>query len=220
MLMKKPFVIALISLLATAQAQDADSILTKVEATQKAARDVSFRLSGTVLVQAQQPQNIDMMVQSVPDSNVTRLVFNAPDVLADNIVVLDGKEVRQYLYLTNQVTVTTLGKPSQNKGPDLSGLDVSQFNASALKNRYDLKLLGSSGASGNRVYQLQATPKTGSSKTLVWVSEKAWQPTRFQILNNAGKVQADLNVSNYKLNSGLSAAKLRSLPKDAEVVRQ
>lgn len=228
---KAPFFSALLALLplglSLAQAQDADAILDKVNTAQKAARDLTFRLSGTATLDAGQAQKLDLNVQSIPASNLSRLVFNAPDALADNIVVLDGKEVRQYLYLTNQVTITTPGKALQNKnlpagsaGGDLSGLDLTQLsNPAALKSRYDLKVLSAAGAAGNHVYQLQATPKAGGDKTVVWIAERGWQPTRWQ-LYSGGKVVADLNISNYKTNAGLNAAKLRSLPKDAEIIRQ
>jgi len=52
------------------------------------------------------------------------------------------------------------------------------------------------------------------------VTEAGWRPTRLQLLDGAGKVRADLNVTNYKQNSGLSAAKLTTLPRDAEIIRQ
>ncbi|WP_420595806.1 outer membrane lipoprotein carrier protein LolA [Deinococcus sp.] len=203
-----------------AQTQTADAILAKVAATQKSAKDISFKVSGKATLDAGD-QAIDLDIQSIPAANLARVVFNAPDVLADNIVVVDDKEVRNYLYLTNQVTVTSVNKAA---GQDLSGLDLSQLSnlVSALKTRYDVKVLGSSGSAGSRLYQLAASPKNGvqGGESRVWISENGWRPTRFQSLDSAGKVVADLNVSDYKVNTGLTAARLKQLPKDAEVVRQ
>ena len=204
-----------------AHAQTADDILTKLAATQNAAKDLSFRVTGSAQLDSGS-QKVDLKVQTIPASGLARVVFNAPDALADNVVIVDNKEVRNYLYLTNQVTVTSLNKMAG--GQDLGGLDLSQLSnlVSALKSRYDLKVVGSTGSAGNRLYQLQADPKTGiqDGKTRIYVTENGWRPTRFVVLNAGGKTVADLNVSEYKANTGLSAAKLKQLPKDAEVIRQ
>ena len=204
-----------------AQAQSADDILNNLASTQKSAKDISFRVSGSA-DQGGGVQKLDLNVQTIPASNLARVVFNAPDALADNVVILDNKEVRNYLYLTNQITVMNTSKAAG--GQDLGGLDLSQLSnlVMALKTRYDVKLLGSSGAAPNRTYQLEASPKTGiqGGKTRVFVSENGWRPTRFQIVDGGGKTVADLNVSEYKLNSGLSVARLRQLPKDAQIIRQ
>ncbi|WP_161883228.1 outer membrane lipoprotein carrier protein LolA [Deinococcus alpinitundrae] len=207
--------------LSVAQAQTADDILNNLASAQKSAKDISFRISGSA-DQGGGVQKLDLNVQTIPASNLARLVFNAPDALADNVVILDNKEVRNYLYLTNQVTVTSTSKAAG--GQDLGGLDLSQLSnlVTALKTRYDVKLIGTSGAAPNRVYQLEASPKTGvqGGKTRVFVGENGWRPTRFQLIDGGGKNVADLNVSEYKVNSGLSVARLRQLPKDAQIIRQ
>ncbi|MFC4455969.1 outer membrane lipoprotein carrier protein LolA [Deinococcus sonorensis] len=206
---------------ATSQAQTATDIISRVDASQRGAKDISFRLSGTASVQGSN-QKIDLNIQSIPAANLARIVFNAPDSLADNIVVVDKAEIRNYLYLTNQVTVTPLTKATGQAG--LSGLDFSQIsNLSALLKNYDVRLLGSSGAAGNRVFQLEGTAKAAGvndGKARVWISEAGWRPTRVQWLDSGNKVVADLSFNNYKTNAGLSATTLRMLPKNAEVVRQ
>ena len=204
-----------------AQAQSVDSIINNIAATQKSVKDISFRVAGTAAVSGDN-QKVDLKIQTIPASSLARVVFNAPDALADNIVVVDNKEIRNYLYLTNQVTISPVSKAAG--GQDLGGLDISQLSnlVGALKTRYDLKLIGTTGAAGSRLYQLEANPKTGiqGGKTRIWISESGWRPTRFQSVNDAGKTIADLNVSEYKLNTGLSVARLRQLPKDAEVIKQ
>ena len=203
-----------------AQAQSVDSILSKVAAAQNNVKDISFRVSGTAMLDSGD-QKVDLKVQTIPAFSLARVVFNAPDALADNVLIVDNKEVRNYLYLTNQVTVTNV---NQAAGQDLGGLDLSQLSnlVPALKSRYDLKLLGSTGSAGNRLYQLEANPKTGvqGGSNRIWITENGWRPTRFQSLSDAGKVVADLSVSEYKTNTGLMAARLRQLPKDAEVIKQ
>lgn len=209
-----------VALGSAASAQTAQDIISRVDAAQKGAKDLSFRVSGTATLDTA-AQKIDFTVKTIPSQSLARLQFLAPDALADNVVVADKKEVRQYLFLTNQITVTPLGKATDNAG--LVGLDVTQIsNPAALLSKFNVRLLGTSGTAGSRLYQLEATPKgTGSAdRTRVWITEAGWRPTRVQLVSSAGKTLADLSVSAYKVNSGLSAASLRQLPKSAQVIRQ
>ncbi|WP_424949631.1 outer membrane lipoprotein carrier protein LolA [Deinococcus sp.] len=204
-----------------AQTLTAVDIIAKLDGTQRSAKDLSFRLSGTSSLDGS-AQKIDLSVQSIPASSLARVVFAAPDALADNIVVVNKTEVRNYLYLTNQITVTSTAKAAGQAG--MTGLDFSQIsNFSALLKNYDVRLISATGVAGSRIYTLEGEPKsagTNDGKARVYVTEAGWRPTRLQLLDSAGKVTADLNISNYKLNSGLSAARLTTLPKDAEIIKQ
>lgn len=207
-------------LIPSASAQSVQDIISKVDAAQKAAKDISFRLSGSASLESS-PQKIDFTIKSIPAQGLARLQFNAPDALADNIVVADKNEIRQYLFLTNQVTVTSTKKAADGAG--FGGLDFTQLsNTASLLSQYDVKLLSTTGAAGKRLFQLEAIPKKGNTtdKTRVYITEAGWRPTRIQIVSSAGKSLADLNVGNYKVNSGLSVAGLKQLPKDAEIIRQ
>jgi len=217
----KPFLslLTLAALASSAGAQTAQDILNRVDTAQKSARDVTFRLSGNASFDTSS-QKIDLTVKSIPAQGLARLQFLAPDALADNVVVADKNEVRQYLFLTNQVTVTPTRKAADGAG--FGGLDFTQLsNAATLLSQYNVKLLGSSGAAGRKVYQLEATPKNANSgdKARVWITEAGWRPTRIQLLGG-GKVVADLTVSNYRVNSGLTVSGLRTLPRDAQIIRQ
>ncbi|WP_370657387.1 hypothetical protein [Deinococcus sp. KNUC1210] len=108
-----------------ASAQTAADILTKLDASQKNVKDLSFRLAGTATLDGS-PQKIDLKVQSIPSAALARVVFAAPDSLADNILVVSKNEVRNYLYLTNQVTVTSTSKAAGNAG--MTGLDLTQVS--------------------------------------------------------------------------------------------
>jgi outer membrane lipoprotein-sorting protein len=212
--------LTLAALSSGAGAQTAQDILNRVDSAQKSAKDVSFRLSGTASLESS-AQKIDLTVKSIPAQSVARLQFLAPDALADNVVVADKNEVRQYLFLTNQITVTPVKKAASSAG--FGGLDFTQLsNAATLLSQYSVKLLGTTGAAGSRLFQLEATPKgTGSTdKARVWITEAGWRPTRLQLVSSGKKVLADLTVSSYKVNAGLTAAGLRALPKDAEIIRQ
>lgn len=216
--MRQILSLALVLGLGSASAQSAQDIISRVDSTQKAAKDISFRVTGQTGFQGS-TQAIDFTVKSIPAQSLARLQFLAPDALADNVVVADKKEVRQYLFLTNQITVTPLNKAAGNAG--LADLDFTQLgNPSAMLSNFDVKLLGTSGSAGKRLFQLEAKPKNGTERTRVWITESGWRPTRVQVLDNAGKTVADLNIGSYKVNSGLSAAALRQLPKNAQIIRQ
>lgn len=206
--------------LASAQNYTAADIVNKVDAAQKAAKDLSFKISGAASFEGGN-QKVDLDVQAITAGSLARIVFNAPDTLADNVVVADSKEVRNYLYLTNQITVTPLRKAASTAGA--GNLDFSALtNPAALLRQYTVRLVGSTGAAGSRVFQLDGTPKDqglGSGKATVYVTEQGWRPTRIVLLSDAGKTVADLNISNFKTNSGLSAARLKTLPKNAEIIR-
>ena len=163
----------------------------------------------------------DLTVRTLPAQNLARLQFAAPDALADNVVVADRNEIRQYVFLTNQITVTPAKKAAANAG--FGELDFTQFsNAAALLKDYNVKLVGTTGTAGKRLYQLEATPRNASTtdRARVWITEAGWRPTRMQLVSAAGKTLADLSLSNYKVNSGLSASALRALPKDAQIIKQ
>ena len=210
-----PFLLALT--LGAASAQSAQDILNRVDSAQKNVKDLSFRLSGSANMDSGK-QTIDLTVKAIPAQSLARIQFAAPDALADNVVVADRKEVRQYLFLTNQITVMPLDKATTQSG--LGNIDFTKLsNPATLLAGYDVKLLGTSGRAGQRTFQLEAQAKGGSKdSTRVWITEAGWRPTRVQLLSS-GKTLADLTVSNYKTNSGLSAASLRQLPKSAQIVR-
>lgn len=208
-----------LALTGVAGAQTAQDIINKVDATQKALKDVSFRMSGSATLDSS-AQKIDFTVRTIPAQGVARIQFAAPDALADNIVVADKNEVRQYMYLTNQISVTPIKKAASSMG--LTGIDFTQVgNVSSLLSRYDVKLAGTTGAAGKRLFQLEATPRDGGTdRTTLWITEDGWRPTRLQVTSGGGKTLADLTVSNYRTNAGLTLAKLKELPKDADIIRQ
>ncbi|MFC6591185.1 outer membrane lipoprotein carrier protein LolA [Deinococcus lacus] len=203
---------------ASAGAQTAQDVVYKVNQMQKNARDVTFRLTGT-LSAGGTPQKMDIRVRSIPSQGLARMEFAAPASIAGDIIVSDKNEVRQYFSLTNQIAVTPVNKAAASTG---LGLDFVQVgNAANLSDSYNLRLLGVSGGSGSRVFQLEASPKAGNSgKSRIWVTEQGWRPTRVQMLDARGQVLVDLSVSAFKTNSGVTSAVLRALPKSARIVRQ
>ncbi|MBB6097936.1 outer membrane lipoprotein-sorting protein [Deinobacterium chartae] len=219
--MKRLLLVASVLLAPSALAQSADTVLKNFEAAQKNAKDISVQVQGKALLDSGE-QRIDLEVLSIPGQKLTRVNFNAPDALADNVLVIDNQTAYNYLYLTNQVTVQPLAK-TELQGFNFDFAQFARLGLELPRDRFDVKLVSTQAAKTGKTYVLEATPKArdlGFSRTRVWISDQGWRPVRLQALNSNGKLQADLRFENYKVNSGLSAAKVKSLPRDAQVIRK
>ena len=221
--MKTPTLIASATILtATAlavQAPTAGDLLARLEAQQKTVKDFRARITGTASAEDRKLK-LDIEVQSIPAQDLTRIKFNAPDELADNFVIVDKDKVYNYLFLTNQVTVTSR-KNNQSVGG--FNFDLSQFSSGTdlfPRDKVNLKPVVTDGKS----YVLEATPKAGADldfgRVKAWVQDSPLQLERVQYYNAKNVLQADITVTEYKANVGLKPAALRQLPKDAEVIRK
>ncbi|GGJ56750.1 outer membrane lipoprotein carrier protein LolA [Deinococcus roseus] len=205
----------------TALAQTADDIMGKVQASQKAVKDVTIKVVGKAELD-NGSQSIDLDIQTIPSLNLTRINFNAPDALADNVVVIDKNTVSNYLFLTNQVTVQS-AKKARLEGFSFDFTRFADFSTELGKDKFTLKLLSTDTAKDGKVYVIEATPREqdlGFTRTRVTITENGWRPLKMQALDSKGKVLADLNFTTWKTNSGLKAAALKSLPKDAQIIKK
>ena len=208
------------STLAQTPTLSADDIAGKVEAAQKNLKDFSVHINGSAALEGGN-QKIDLEVSSIPLSSLTRTVFNAPDALADNILILDKTTVSNYLYLTNQVTVAPAAK-SKVDGFSFDFTRLTDATVSLSRTDFRLKLLETQNLAGGKAYLLEAIPRQdlGVSKTRILVGENGWKVLKLQALDPQGKVVTDLNFSSWKFNSGLKSADLKKLPRDAQVIKR
>src|SRR5947208_2390070 len=106
--------------------------------------------------------------------------------------------------LVSALTATVLST-GISSAQNLTVTDITQIsNFSALLKNYDVKVVSTTGAAGSRLYALEGAPRsagTNDGRARIYVTEAGWRPTRLQLLDGAGKVTADLSISNYKLNS-------------------
>ena len=220
--MKPVVVISTVLLAATALAQtpSATDLLTRLEAQQKTVKDFKARATGTAVTGDDRKLKIDLEVQSIPSLELTRIKFNAPDELADNFVIVDKDKIYNYLFLTNQVTITTR-KANQNVGG--FSFDFSQFSSGTdlfPRDKVTFKPVVQDGKS----LVLEATPKAGADldfgRVKAWIQENPLQLERVQYYNTKNALQADITLAEYKTNVGLKAAALRQLPKDAEIIKK
>lgn len=204
---------------ALAQNLGLDEVIRKVEATQKLTKDFSLRISGQANLESG-AQAIDLNVYAIPSLDLTRIEFNAPDALADNILIIDKKVASNYLFLTNQVTLTSLEK-TRVDGFNFDFAKFADFGVNLSKDKYNLKLISVENTKEGKVYVIEALSKDDDlARTRVWISDARWRPLKVQALDNRNKVQADLVFSDWKVNSGLKDKDLKKLPKGAQVIKR
>lgn len=199
-------------------AQTPQSIIDKVNKKQEAARDISFRVKGKIAAEEINDQ-VDFIVKSIPKKDIVRLQFMAPDSLADNVFIYDKKELRQYLFLTNQIIISSADSMTDNLG-GITLTDVG--NTTDMLKGYQLKLLGKKKTGSAFIYHISATSKKSDGKLHLWITSNGWRPTRIQFFSEkeGKKPTVDLNIIKYKENSGLNVKSLKKLPKNAQIIRQ
>ncbi len=197
-----------------------DDIIAKVEAQQKTVKDYRARVVGTVEAQSDQKLKLDLEVLAIPSLDLLRVNFTAPDSLADNFFIVDKDTVSNYLYLTNQVTVSKLNKQNV-AGFNFDFSQFTNFSDGLPKNKLNYKPVTTETTPAGKAFVLEATPKPNSDlefgRIKTWVLEKEWRPYRVQYFNDKGAQVADITISEYKANIGLKASDLKKIPKDAEV---
>jgi outer membrane lipoprotein-sorting protein len=212
---------ALMAAPASAQGVTANDVLNRLEATGKNLKDFSARLTGTVAGQDQKLK-VDMDVLAMPPQDLVRVTFRAPEALADNFVIMDKSKVWNYLFLTNQVTVSPKNKASVS-GTTFDFTQIADFTSVIPRDKVNVKLVDTDTTPAGKAYVLEATPKANADldfdKAKVWVTESGWRLYRVQFSGGKDST-ADLTVTEWKANSGLKEATLRKLPKDAEVINK
>lgn len=187
-----------------------EQIVANNMAALKAFKDVSFTVTGSFSA-GEELQNMTLKanVKSIISQKLTRIHFLQPDMMADNIMVVEKNQLRHYMSLTDQIMVQDVGDV-----PELDWLaaDTTQF----IPKGATLKLVETTGKTGSRIFKLSV--HAGKEKGFLWFNENNWMLSRVQYSSNEG-VAGELKLDNYKINTGLKAAALKSLPKSAQVIR-
>lgn len=177
-------------------------------------------ITGKVQTPDGSAQDAELRLQVVPGTNrVARVEFNKPASLEGNFVVMDDKEVWNYLFLTNQLIIQPRAKAKvEGLGVNLTSLgDLEE-----LTGRLTLRLAGEVNAPDGPAWRIVGTPKDSSlgfAQIELTVLKSDPRPASIRILDSANKVLAELNFRNFK-RTNLTAAALRKRPADAEVVRR
>jgi outer membrane lipoprotein-sorting protein len=214
-------VLSSLATLALAQSLSASDVLGKLESVQKSLKDYQAKAIGTISDETQKIK-LDLEVQSIPALKLTRLTFNAPDTLADNVSIIDNDNFYNYLFLTNQVTITKISK-AQVGGVSFGNIgSFGDLQSSIPREKLDFKPVTIEDTANGKAYLVDATPKKGSNlefgRVKVWVLDKSFNLYHVQYFNDKGTMQADLTIPEFKSNVGLKAKDLCKLPSDVEKI--
>jgi outer membrane lipoprotein-sorting protein len=218
------FLALVASPLAAAQDLGSEEILENLRSTAEALTDVRFVLSGELQEGDGSVIALELEVAAIPDLQLARAEFVLPDALADNIVIVDGDAVYNYLFLTNQITILSADDPDAlgdlievpSEGADL---DLS-FDVSALFEGWDVEVLGYEESPVGDVYNLRfSNQNLGAEVSHVeaQVVDGEWVPYRLTLFDIDGSILTTLVFTDLVKDPGLEPAALRALPADAEV---
>ncbi len=211
---------------AGAQQPDVSTVLKNIEDAANALQDATFTVTGK-LVDADGtviPLNVD--IQAIPPKHIAKAYINQPDALADNQIVLDGNVVKNYTFLTNQITLFDANDPDALGGLLPAGQQgqsspVVSFDLGKIFSGYNASIQDVKVVNGVKTYQLDFANKDQQANILnvtATVPASDWLPRELVFKQKGGRVVADLKVTDLKIDQGLDAKKVTYLPQDAEVI--
>lgn len=216
----------LLAPLASAQTLSAEEILENLRATAEATADLRFVLVGELQERDGSAIALELNIAAIPDLQLARAEFVQPDALADNIVIVDGEVVYNYLFLTNQVTILNASDPDALGGlievpAEDAGLDFDfSLDVSTLFEGWEVEVLGYEASPAGDVYRLRFTNLDLSAElgyVEAQIVDGEWVPHALTLFDQEGGLVADLFFRDLVRNPGLEPAALRALPADAEV---
>ena len=227
--MKWILALALLIPVAFAQNMSADEILSKLEAKSNALQDASFRLTGTLYDTDGQEITLDVDAQFIPGQELARAYFNQPDALADNFIIVDGKTVYNYLFVTNQVTILNANDPEALGGLLPEGEVKGNLNLTPDLGRFfgsdnwQATVKGYEDTPDGPAYRMRFNNKDKSANIAyveATVLDNEWLPETMNFVQRSGDPLAELKFQDYQLDTGLDPAELRDIPQDAERIDQ
>ncbi|WP_185747666.1 outer membrane lipoprotein carrier protein LolA [Thermus amyloliquefaciens] len=207
--------VALFLALGLALAQSVVEILDRVE------KNLQEPWQAVVQGQIQGPggqEELRARVLAIPKEDLFRIEFQRPGSLEGNFTVITEKEVWNYLYLTNQLVVSSKEK-AQVQGLGFSPQGLGDLKG--LSQRVSLRLVGEERLPEGVAWKLvgQAKEGQGFASLELYILKADPRPVRFVFRDEAGRVLADLRVVEFK-RASLRPQDLKRYPKDAQVVRR
>lgn len=206
--------LSLLGLPAHAEVLTTEAIVSKLHATQNAHQDVVIQLTGE-LMQGSKRLRGELEIQAIPGLDLRRVAFKAPAQMAGNLIILEKEQAWRYVALTNQVVVSSIQEAAKGAPIDFSKMTSLMGGKPSARG---FKVLGAEKGPEGALHVLEST--TEGNRIKVWVQEDGWRVQRLQILNGFGQAIADWRVTRYAIDQGLRAGDLKSLPKDAEVLKR
>jgi outer membrane lipoprotein-sorting protein len=165
-------------------------------------------------------QDADIKIQVLPGSNqIVRFEFKKPAALEGNFVVVDDKEVWNYLFLTNQL-VQQNRTTAKIEGVSNNLLNLGDFER--IQQQTALRVAGEENSSEGPAWKLIGTPKTAgqdyaSIEVLILKSDP--RPVTITFKDGSGKTLGSLNLTGFK-RVNLTARNLKKYPADASLVKR
>ena len=207
-----------------ATARTIDEVLSALEASAAALVDVSFVLDGVLIDEGGQSIRIEVEVLAIPGSRALGTYILRPDVIADNMIVIDGDVVRSYTFITHQTTLFNLDDPDAFAGlfevPE-GGEFPLDLNLAALFEGWRASLVGPADSGRGAGWRLRfdnLDPNAVIGHVLAVVTDGLWEPWTLSFYLQSGELFADLTFRDFQRDQGLSVAEVTYLPEDAETI--
>lgn len=205
---------------ALAQSRTVDDVLAALEASAASVVDVAFLLEGELIDEAGQTFRLEVEVLAIPSEPAIGLYILRPDALADNQIVVVGDEVRNYTFLTNQVSVFDVSDPDAFGGliePAADGTLPLSLDLAAVFAGWDASLEDDAG-DVLTVRFVNRDPGAAMQTVLATVTTDTWDPLRLVFLRAGDALFADLRFVDWVRDGGLTLDDVTYLPDDAEVL--
>jgi hypothetical protein len=205
---------------ALAQERSVDDVLAALEASAGAIVDVAFVLEGELIDEAGQTFRLEVEVLAIPAEPAIGLYILQPDAIADNQIVVVGDEVRNYTFLTNQVSLFDTSDPDAFGGllePSADGSLPLSLDLAAVFAGWDAAIEADDGGTVT-VRFVNRDPEAAMQTVLATVTTDTWDPVRLVFLRAGDAPFADLRFVDWTRDQGLALEDVTYLPEDAEVL--
>jgi len=218
------FALSFAALLATAHARTVGDVLAALEASAATIVDLEFVLEGVLIDLDGQTMRVEVEVLAIPGIPAAGLYILRPDAIADNQVIIDGDVVKNYTFLTNQISLFDIDDPDAlggliEVGPD-GELPVS-LDLAAVFAGWNATLVGEEDTPRGPGLLLRfdnLDPAGEIRFVLATVIEDGWDPWRLAFFRTGDQLFADVTFRDLVRNQGLTREQVTYLPEDAEVL--
>jgi outer membrane lipoprotein-sorting protein len=224
----KPLVLlfTLLTSLSIAQDLSADELIANLTERAETLQDATFLVTGNLIDADGQEIPLEVNVSMLPKEGLLRADFIQPDAVADNSIIVDGEDVYNYVYLTNQVSIFPLGDPEALGGLFPASEDGTTFeftlNFAELFEGWDISSQGSQESEVGKVYTLrfdnQETEDIILSHVDTTIVDGTWVPYTMDFYNPEGRLVAELVFNDFMTDTGLNPDDVRYIDPSAEVI--
>ena len=208
-----------------AQTLSADDILNELKTAADTLQDARFVVTGELNGLSDSPTPLELNVSVVPGVKAAKVEFIQPTELADNFIVMNGEDVYNYVYLTNQVTIFSADDPEAlgglfPEGNSDQGFDFT-FNPEQLFRGWSASVEGYRETPEGGVYDMRfVNEEPAASVTYAEASIVAelWYPLSITFYGLEDETLLALNIEDFERDQGLDPEDITYIPDNAEVI--